>query len=215
MKNIKGFFYTKLKSFTLNTTFDIKLDKITMLIGESGSGKTTFLKCISGLIKPEYAYLKINEKIIIDSTKNIFVNANKRHIGHVFQTPCLFPNMSVLKNITFKQKFLNTTIYTQDSINKILNLEKLYNRKIYNLSGGEKQRVAIAQILSTQPNIILLDEAFSSQDVNMKKKLIQLFRNINEDYNIPIIYVSHDISNLNKFEHNLIYINNGKINYTK
>lgn len=215
MKNIKGFFYAKLKSFTLNTTFNINLNKITIIIGESGSGKTTFLKCISGLIKPDYAYLKIDEKIIIDTTKNIFIHANKRHIGHMFQTPCLFPNMSVLKNIIFKQKQPNNIVYTQDFINTTLNLKKLYNRKIHNLSGGEKQRVAIAQILSTQPKLILLDEAFSSQDINMKKKLIQLFRNINEKHGVPIIYVSHDISNLNKFGHNLIYINNGKINYTK
>jgi len=215
MKNIEGFFYIKLKSFTLNATFSIKLNKITVIIGESGSGKTTFLKCLSGLIKPEHGYLKTDEITLFDSKNQIFIHANKRKIGHVFQTTYLFPNMSVLKNISFKQKVLNKKIYTKVQLNNILNLEKLYNRHIYNLSGGEKQRVSIAQIILTQPDIILLDEAFSSQDINMKNTLIQLFKSINNDFKIPVIYVSHDITSINKFNHNLIYMNNGKINHIK
>jgi len=213
MKNIKGFFYIKHENFLLNTTFNINSKKIIALIGESGSGKTTFLKCISGLIKPNKSYLEINNKVIQDSKKNIFINTNKRNIGYVFQTPCLFPHITVFDNIISgknksKKKYIE--INYRNIIN-YLNLEKLLKRRIVNLSGGEIQRVSIAQIILMQPCLILLDEAFSAQDINMKQKLIMLFKHINNKFNVPIIYVSHDIKSLNKLTNNIIYLNNGKI----
>ena len=217
MKYINGFFYKKLKNFTLNTTFNIPSDKIIAIIGESGSGKTTFLKCISGLIKSKIGFLNINKYTLQNSKKNIFINANERQIGQVFQNPCLFPNINVLQNITFglkknKKKIININ---EKQLIKILNLEKLKNRKINEISGGEKQRISIAQIILTQPKLILLDEVLSSQDINMKKKLILLFKNINYLFKIPIIYVSHDIKNIHNLTNKIIYINKGKINYLK
>jgi len=217
MKNIKGFFYINHKNFTLNTTFNINNNKITAIIGESGSGKTTFLKCISGIIKPNHGYLQINNKIIQNSKNNIFKKTNKRNIGHVFQTPCLFPNINAIQNITCGKIKNKTHIIkiNEKKLIQILNLEKLKNRKIDTLSGGEKQRISIAQIILMQPNLILLDEALSSQDINMKKTLISLLKDINKKFKLPIIYVSHDIKNIKNLTNQIIYLNNGKLNYKK
>ncbi len=213
MNNINGFFYIKFKNFTLNTTFSFNKRKIIAIIGESGSGKTTFLKCISGIIKPKNSFFCINKKIIQNSKKNIFTEINKRKIGYIFQVPSLFTHMSVSKNITFGFKKKKRAYVCKSTLIKILNLEKLKHRKIYNLSTGEKQRIMITQIILTQPQLILLDEAFSSQDINMKKKLISIFKNINNKFNIPIICVSHDIKYIKDFADSIFYLNNGKLIY--
>ncbi len=209
--NITGFFYIKLKRFTLNTTFNIHINKITAIIGEAGSGKTTFLKCISGLLKPSFGYLKINKKTLYDSRNNIFINSNERCVGHVLQNPYLFTHLSVLNNIKCGVIETNKCYITFSNIITYLNLNKLTNRTIENISGGERQRIIIAQIMLTQPKIILLDESFSSQDINMKKKLMIFFKNINREYKIPIIYVSHNIYNIKKFVDSIIFFKNGKI----
>ncbi len=215
MKKINGFFYKKFINFTLNTTFSIQSDKITAIIGESGSGKTTFLKCISGLIKSKLGFLKINNHILHDSKKHIFIKTNKRQIGQVFQTPCLFQNINVFQNIIFGLKNINkkNININEQQLIKILNLEKIKYRNINKLSGGEKQRISIAQIILMQPKLILLDEALSSQDINMKKTLILLLKKINYSFKIPIIYVSHDIKNIHNLTNNIIYIYKGKITH--
>lgn len=212
MEIFEGFFYLKYKNFTLNTSFKINKNKIISIIGESGSGKSTFLKCVSGIINPSESYLKINNDVIQNSKKKVFIETSKRKIGHVFQFPCLFPNMSVLENIFISKKKTNN-YFNEEKLIKLLNLEKLRNRSILNLSGGEKQRISILQIILMKPRLILLDEVFSSQDVNMKKILIELFREINVVFKIPIICVSHDLKVVNNLTKNIIYLNNGKFNY--
>ncbi|HFL8819525.1 MAG TPA: ATP-binding cassette domain-containing protein [Candidatus Azoamicus sp. OHIO2] len=192
-------------------TFNIDVKGITAIIGESGSGKTTFLKCLSGLIKSQYGYLRINNIVFQNSYNNIFINANKRNIGHIMQTPVLFEHLSVLENINFGiKKHLNNHINLYMLI-RSLNLEKLLSKNIKQLSGGEKQRVCIAQIMLIQPDVILLDESFSAQDIKMKNKLFSFFKELNIKYSIPIICVSHNITEVEKFADHICYMKYGSL----
>lgn len=209
---IKAFFYIKLKNFTLNVTINSQKSKIITILGESGSGKTTLLKCIAGIIKPQKSFLSINNKIIQDSKNNIFIKINYRKIGYISQTPTLFPHLSVIENILFGIKKKNKYIDENIVIN-LLNLKKILKRKIHDLSGGERQRIIISQVLLTQPEIILLDEPLSSQDIIIKKTLINYIKNINNKFQIPIIWVSHNINELAMLSKNIIFINKGKITY--
>ncbi len=206
--NIECFFYLKYNNFILNIAFKFKNKDIIAIIGESGSGKTTLLKCIAGIIKPNKGYFCLNNIIIQNFKKNKFLKTNKREIGYVFQSPTLFPNLNVIENLNIISKHSKIN---KNYIIKNLFLEKLKKRKITNLSGGEKQRVCIAQIILMKPKIILLDEPFSSQDLNLKNKLTIFLKEINLLFKLPMIYVSHDINHINKLTNKIIYIHNGKI----
>ena len=139
---IEGFFFINFNKFELNVSFKID-SKITVIIGESGSGKTTFLKCLSGLINPKYSFLKINDLIIQNSQINYFLHANKRFVGHVLQSGMLFNSLSVFENIClgFNKSYDNYL----DLFNVInyLNISKLLKKLVKNLSGGEKLLILI------------------------------------------------------------------------
>jgi molybdate transport system ATP-binding protein len=209
---LESFFYKKLNKFTLNVTIKTNNTNIITILGESGSGKTTLLNCISGLIIPDKSFLKINNEIFNDSKKNIFIKTNKRKIGYIRQTPTLFVNLSVYENICIglaqhQQKNIKNLI-------NILHLNKILKRKITNLSGGEKQRVMIMQILLMDPRIILLDEPLTNQDENIKKIIIKYIKHLNEKLNIPIIWVSHNIKELELISKKTLYLTKGKIIYS-
>lgn len=206
------FFYLKYNNFTLNISLSIKENDIVFLVGDSGSGKTTLLKCISGLIKPYKGFLKINNEILQDSKNSFFKESYNRNIGHVFQFPLLFPNMSVFENIFINKNKIYKYI-NESKLIKLFNLEKLKKRSVFDLSGGEKQRVAVLQVIFMQPRLILLDEVFSSQDINMKKIMVEIFNEINFFLKIPIICVSHDLNTIKKLTNKFIYLSNGKLLY--
>lgn len=215
MKNyISGYFYKNLDRFFLNIRFRIPFNGITFIMGKSGAGKSTFLKCISGIIKPNIGTLKINDFCIQNSKKNIFLEPNKRNIGFVFQLPYLFPHLSTMENLIFGYNRTNSKEkkIKLDEVISALNLDNLIKKKTYNLSGGEKQRICIGQTLLSSPNILLMDEPLSSQDIYMKINIQTYLKYINKKYNIPIIYVSHNIKEIKNFSDHLIYIKNGQIN---
>jgi molybdate transport system ATP-binding protein len=207
---LEAFFYKKLNKFTFNITIKTKNTKIITILGESGSGKTTLLNCITGLLKTNKGFLKINEKIFQDSKNNLFIKTNERKIGYIRQIHTLFSNLSVYENICIGAKnYKNIT-----SLINILQINKILKRKITNLSGGEKQRVMIAQVLLSNPDIILLDEPLSNQDENNKKIIIKYIKHLNENLNIPIIWVSHNIKELELISKKTLYLNKGKILYS-
>lgn len=206
---IKGFFNINKHDFKISITFNLKFDNFVFIVGESGSGKTTFLKCITGLIKPQKSFLCINNIIYQSSKNNFFIPTHHRRIGYVSQTPVLYNYMSVLNNLKFGLK--NNCVFKLDELIFILKLKKILNRNIYKLSGGEKQRVVLAQVLLSNPQFLLLDEVLSNQDFNMKQYLLSFFFKLSVDKNIPIIYVSHDIINIDYFLCKVVYLNNGKI----
>ncbi|WP_430523681.1 ATP-binding cassette domain-containing protein [Staphylococcus gallinarum] len=157
------------------------------LKGPSGIGKTTILNIIAGLTPAEESYIKINGHVLTDMAQGIQVKIQQRHIAYLFQDYQLFPNMTVMQNITFMAQ--HSTHITE--LAEQLNIEHLKDQYPSRLSGGEAQRVALARALSTKPDIILLDEPFSSLDDQTKDESIALVKHIFELWKIPIIFVTH------------------------
>ena len=141
-------------------SFSVKKGELISFLGESGSGKTTFLKCLAGLEKTNSGFIELNGKILNDN--KTFESPQKRKIGFVFQDYPLFPHLNLEKNITFnlEKKYEKNLDY----ILKLTGLKFLLKRFPYELSGGEQQRACIARALIREPELLLLDEPFSNLD---------------------------------------------------
>ena len=181
---------------------DIESGYFYTLLGPSGCGKTTILNIIAGLRQPDEAYINIDNHLLVDTENHINVKIQQRQIGYLFQDYQLFPNMNVYNNITFMTKpseHINELIHT-------LKIEHLLEKYPVTLSGGEAQRVALARALSTKPDLILLDEPFSSLDDKTKNEGIKLILKIFEAWQIPIIFVTHSNYEAQQMAHEIITI---------
>ncbi|MCD8864980.1 ATP-binding cassette domain-containing protein [Staphylococcus arlettae] len=161
--------------------------KIYAIQGPSGIGKTTILNIIAGLTQPDSAFIKIGNKTLTDTKVEQQVKIQKRNIGYLFQDYQLFPHMTVLQNLTFMTPMSQHITQLMQKLN-ISDLVKQYPAT---LSGGEAQRVALARALSTKPDLILLDEPFSSLDDLTKENSMSMVRTIFELWQIPMIFVTH------------------------
>lgn len=186
----------------ININIEDQHPKIYAIQGPSGIGKTTILNIIAGLKAINYSYIKVGKRVLTDSRHNLNVKVQQRRIGYLFQDYQLFPNMNVYNNITFMTKpseHINELIHT-------LKIEHLLEKYPVTLSGGEAQRVALARALSTKPDLILLDEPFSSLDDKTKKEGIKLILKIFEAWQIPIIFVTHSNYEAQQMAHKIITI---------
>ncbi|MEE3492225.1 MAG: ATP-binding cassette domain-containing protein [Ruminococcus sp.] len=184
----------RLDRFTLKARF--RCDHNTLaLFGASGAGKSMTLKCISGIEKPDKGVIQLNDRILFDSEKRIDLPPQKRRVGYLFQEYALFPNMTVSGNIAAGMRKLPKAEREQKLHELIerFRLSGLENRRPDSLSGGEKQRVALARIFASSPEVLLLDEPFSSLDTLLKYQLIPYIRDIIGDFGGETIMVSHDI----------------------
>ncbi len=186
----------------ININIEDQHPKIYAIQGPSGIGKTTILNIIAGLKSINYSYIKVGKRVLTDSQYHLNVKVQQRRIGYLFQDYQLFPNMNVYNNITFMTKpseHINELIHT-------LKIEHLLEKYPVTLSGGEAQRVALARALSTKPDLILLDEPFSSLDDKTKKEGIKLILKIFEAWQIPIIFVTHSNYEAQQMAHKIITI---------
>ena len=186
----------------ININIEDQHPKIYAIQGPSGIGKTTILNIIAGLKSINYSYINVGKRVLTDSQHHLNVKVQQRRIGYLFQDYQLFPNMNVYNNITFMTKpseHINELIHT-------LKIEHLLEKYPVTLSGGEAQRVALARALSTKPDLILLDEPFSSLDDKTKKEGIKLILKIFEAWQIPIIFVTHSNYEAQQMAHEIITI---------
>ncbi|MBM0779456.1 molybdate transport system ATP-binding protein [Staphylococcus epidermidis] len=186
----------------ININIEDQHPKIYAIQGPSGIGKTTILNIIAGLKAINYSYIKVGKRVLTDSRHHLSVKVQQRRIGYLFQDYQLFPNMNVYNNITFMTKpseHIYELIHT-------LKIEHLLEKYPVTLSGGEAQRVALARALSTKPDLILLDEPFSSLDDKTKKEGIKLILKIFEAWQIPIIFVTHSNYEAQQMAHKIITI---------
>jgi molybdate transport system ATP-binding protein len=179
-------------AFTLDLQFEAA-PGFTILFGPSGAGKTSILDCVSGLISPDAGRIALGDRILLDTSSKINIPASKRQIGYVFQNLALFPHLSVLQNVEYglNQLTVNQRRKRSAAILEAFRISSLAQRKINEVSGGERQRVALARTLVTDPQVLLLDEPLTALDASTKAKIISDLRSWNQAHGIPILYVTH------------------------
>lgn len=181
----------------LNVDAQVQNGKFIGLYGASGAGKTSILRMLAGLIKPDGGIIKVNDSVWYDSLRKINLDPQKRSIGFVFQDYALFPNMNVRENIGFAlQK--NESKNIVEELLELTGLTNLAGRKIQTLSGGQQQRVALARAIAKKPSILLLDEPLSAIDNAMRVQLQNVLREIHQRYALTTILVSHNVDEMIK-----------------
>ena len=200
------------KDFELDVDFKLSR-KVTAIFGPSGSGKSTLLSVIAGIIQPDSGRILIDGECIFDSQVRINKPIHQRKIGLVFQDSRLFPHLNVKENLSYSLRF-NPQLKMQFQFNKIVELFEighLLEQRPHQLSGGEKQRVALGRALLSAPRLLLLDEPLSSLDERLKSQILPFFKLIVDETNIPMIYISHSYEEILQITENLIGIQSGKI----
>lgn len=201
----------KLGDFTL----DIKLNSDSMrlgILGTSGCGKSMTLKCIAGIERPDSGHIIINGRTLFDSEKHIDLKPQKRRVGYLFQNYALFNTMTVEKNITagargsWREK-LQRAAELMESFELTDCREKLPMQ----LSGGQQQRTALARLIASEPDIVLLDEAFSALDAHLKERLQYEVLSFLKKYSLPAVIVSHDRDEIYKMTVSAAVIDNGTV----
>ena len=177
------------KEILKNINFTLSKDSISCILGPSGSGKTSLLKLIAGLERVQIGSIKINSKEV--SSKSKHLPTEKRNIGFLFQDYALFPHLTVKQNLEYPVNY-KTSPHTIEDIIKLIKLPNSLNKYPHELSGGEQQRVALARSIISNPDILLLDEPFSSLDLNLREDVRDDTLHLLQKSNVSVIIVTHD-----------------------
>ena len=173
-----------------NININLEKDKIACILGPSGCGKTTLLKLIAGLEKVKIGEIRLNNNIVSSTTQHLATE--KRKIGFLFQDYALFPHLTVKENLNFALKNNNTITHDIKEIIEIIKLPNSLQKYPHELSGGEQQRVALARSIIAQPDFLLLDEPFSSLDLNLKEEIRDDTLHLLQKSNVTVLIVTHD-----------------------
>jgi molybdate transport system ATP-binding protein len=202
----------RIKSFALDVAFE-NGDGITALYGPSGSGKSLTLNLIAGLMRPDRGIIKLDGRVLVDRKRDVFVAPHRRRIGVVFQDSHLFPHLSVRQNLRFGRWFAprGERAIDFDSVVETLAIGKLLARHPANLSGGEKQRVAIGRALLCGPRLLLFDEPLAALDMERKLEILPLIERLRDEFAVPIVYVSHAIEEVARLANKIVVLDAGRV----
>ena len=199
--------------FRLRANFSAE-NEILSLLGASGCGKSMTLKCIAGIEKPDRGRIVLDGVTLFDSEQRINLSPQARRTGILFQNYALFPNMTVLDNIRAGARRERDSVSRENLIGEIMEsfgLKELSGRYPHELSGGQQQRAALARILVSGPNILLLDEPFSALDSHLRFRLEREVAEILRNFGKTVIFVSHDRDEVYRLSDKIAVMNNGSI----
>ncbi len=194
--------------FTLELKFSVGEGEIVTLFGESGVGKTTLLRCLSGLAEPDSGYIRVHGETWFDARARLPVQG--RRVGYVFQDYALFPSMSVRGNIEFAQRRSANRQRVSELI-EMMGLGELQHLKPHTLSGGQQQRVALARALAAEPQLLLLDEPFAALDHETRLRLQDEVLRLQRHFGLTTVLVSHDVSEVYKLSKRVLVMERGRI----
>jgi molybdate transport system ATP-binding protein len=200
-----------LGAFRLAASFQAG-EGVTALFGRSGAGKTSVVNAIAGILRPDRGRIDINGETVFDSASGVDVPTPKRRVGYVFQEGRLFPHLSVQQNLNYAGLFSRGMPASEfDHVVELLGLRDLLDRRPGNLSGGEKQRVAIGRALLSSPRLLLLDEPLASLDAHRKSEVLQYIELIRDEVKVPIVYVSHAVEEVVRIADTVVLMSAGGV----
>jgi len=203
-----------LASFELD--IDVSFDaRVTAIFGPSGSGKTTLLDAVAGLRPVASGAIEVGDRILFSSERKINLPPRDRGIGYVPQEGALFPHLSVRKNILFGAERVmragGSRDIKLDYVLDILEIRSLLNRPVTKLSGGEAQRVAVARAILSRPRLLLLDEPLAALDIGLKERILPYLVRVRDEFKIPMIYVTHNLTEVLSLADWVLMIQQGKL----
>ncbi|MGH7001628.1 MAG: molybdenum ABC transporter ATP-binding protein, partial [Stellaceae bacterium] len=198
-----------LGDFGLAAKFVAPSAGITALFGRSGAGKTSIVNALAGLLTPSRGRIVVRDEILFDSERRINVPPNRRRLGYIFQEGRLFPHYSVKGNLLYGAKRREAAAF--DRIVALLGLGNLLHRRPGDLSGGEKQRVAIGRAILAEPRLLLMDEPLAALDAARKEEILPFIAALRGALDIPVVYVSHAMDEVIRLADTLVLVDGGKI----
>ncbi|MEP3437467.1 MAG: molybdenum ABC transporter ATP-binding protein [Hoeflea sp.] len=197
--------------FSLDAEFEAPAG-VTALYGRSGSGKTSVVNAVAGLLHPDAGHVALDGRVLFDSDQGIFMPVHQRRLGYVFQEGRLFPHLSVRQNLAYGRWFAPAGPGAGfDHVVGMLGIGKLLDRRPGRLSGGEKQRVAIGRALLAKPRLLLMDEPLAALDEERKAEILPYLERLRDETEIPVLYVSHSMAEVARLATTLVLVEAGRV----
>lgn len=203
-----------LPGFTLDARFEAP-PGLTVLFGRSGSGKTTVINAVAGLLQPEAGRIAVDNRVLFDSASRTCLPPQRRRLGYIFQEGRLFPHLSVGQNLGYGRWFAPRSAPGEslDHVVEMLGIGHLLARRPGQLSGGEKARVAIGRALLAAPRLILADEPLTALDEPRKAEILPYFERLRDEVKVPILYVSHSAAEVARLATTVVVLEDGRVSH--
>ena len=201
----------QLEAFALQVSFVLASHGITVLWGASGSGTTTLLQCLAGLLGPDAGRIACREAVWFDAERGVCLAPERRRLGYVFQDVRLFPHLSVRSNMLFGRRFRGPSGVSFEDVVGLLGLGRLLHRTPSDLSGGEKQRVAVGRALLACPELLLMDEPLTGLDRGKREEIMAYVKAIPERFGVPVLYVTHSDAERRFLADRVLNLEDGKL----
>jgi molybdate transport system ATP-binding protein len=202
----------QLGEFSLQASFASE-GRVTGLFGASGAGKTSLINMIAGLLRPDRGSITIDHETLDDTAAGVHVPAHRRRIGYVFQDARLFPHLDVRQNLNYGRRMnrLADDPVERTRVADLLDIGSLLNRRPGQLTGGERQRVALGRALLAQPRLLLLDEPLGSLDEERKVEILPYLVRLRDEAKVPMVYVSHDAGEMRQLATQIVMLRRGRV----